>query len=229
MPTLTVLLDIAPTLNFGAEHAGVPLIAAIRLSNTGDVVITGALLHVQIAPDLAAPAPLPLPDLRPGEQVDLGPQDIRLPVGRLRGVLESEEASLVWRVLAPVEGAEPVVLAAGEQQLTVLPFNHWPGLRAPPALLACYVLPNHPAVARLLIRVRDRLGAETGDNALSGYQTRSRARVRAMVAALYRSVQSRETLKAVYEYTPKFLLAPGLDLVHQLQEHHRNRIGFLAA
>lgn len=187
-PSLTIQLDVAPTLNFGAEHAGVPLIAAIRLVNTGAMPITGAVLHLQLAPDLGPAAPIPLPDLRPGEQVNLGPPEIRLPVGHLRAVIEAEHASLVWRVDAPGD-PDPVELAAGTYPLEVLPFNHWPGLRAPPALLACYVLPNHPAVASLLVRVRDRLRAETADNALSGYQTRSRARVRAMLGALYRCVQ----------------------------------------
>lgn len=35
--------------------------------------------------------------------------------------------------------------------------------------------------------------------------------------ALYRSVQSRETLKAVYEYTPKLLLAPGVKMKTEWQ------------
>ena len=177
-------LDVAATLNFGAEHAGVPIVAAVHLVNRTLTTVSGAQLLLRIEPDLAVAAPIPLPELRPGEPVDLGPQDVRLPAGKLRAVLEAEQAQLTWSLMA--DGVE---LASGSAPLEVLPFNHWPGFRAPPGMLACYVLPNHPAVARLLVRVRDRLGAVTGDNALGGYQTRSRPRVRAMAEALYTSVQ----------------------------------------
>jgi hypothetical protein len=177
-------LDVAATLNFGAEHAGVPIVAAVHLVNRTEATVSDAQLLLRIEPELAVAAPIVLPELRPGEPVDLGPQDVRLPAGKLRAVLEAEQAQLVWSLMA--NGVE---LAAGSSPLEVLPFNHWPGFRAPPGMLACYVLPNHPAVARLLVRVRDRLGAVTGDNALGGYQTRSRVRVRAVVEALYASVQ----------------------------------------
>ncbi len=177
-------LDVAATLNFGAEHAGVPIVAAVHLINRTVATLSGAQLLLRIEPDLAVAAPIILPELRPGEPVDLGPQDVRLPAGKLRAVLEAEQAQLTWSLMA--DGVE---LVSGSSPLEVLPFNHWPGFRAPPGMLACYVLPNHPAVARLLVRVRDRLGVVTGDNALGGYQTRSRERVRAMAEALYTSVQ----------------------------------------
>ena len=177
-------LDVAATLNFGAEHAGVPIVAAVHVVNRTVATVSGAQLLLRIEPDLAVAAPIPLPELRPGEPVDLGPQDVRLPAGKLRAVLEAEQAQLMWSLM--VDGVE---LASGSAPLEVLPFNHWPGFRAPPGMLACYVLPNHPAVARLLVRVRDRLGAVTGDNALGGYQTRSRTRVRAVAEAVYASVQ----------------------------------------
>ncbi|MSP54511.1 MAG: DUF4011 domain-containing protein, partial [Myxococcales bacterium] len=177
-------LDVAATLNFGAEHAGVPIVAAVHVVNRTLATVSGAQLLLRIEPDLAVAAPIALPELRPDEPVDLGPQDVRLPAGKLRAVLEAEQAQLVWSLM--VDGVE---LAAGSAPLEVLPFNHWPGFRAPPGMLVCYVLPNHPAVAQLLVRVRDRLGAVTGDNALGGYQTRSGTRVRALAEAVYASVQ----------------------------------------
>ena len=80
-------------------------------------------------------------------------------------------------------------LAHGDGAVEVLAYNEWPGLRAPPALLATFVTPNHPVVAGVLRRVRDRLRALTGDDALDGYQSRSPERVRAMARALYATIQ----------------------------------------
>ena len=81
----------------------------------------------------------------------------------------------------------PVVRARHHRSLGL---NEWAGLRAPAALLAAFVTPNDPVIAGVLRRVRDRLRASTGDGAITGYQTRSPERVRAMVRALYETIQT---------------------------------------
>ncbi len=73
----------------------------------------------------------------------------------------------------------------GEVDVQVLPFNQWPGLRAPPALLASFITPNHAVIAQLLRRTAEKLGGP-----LDGYQTRDPDRVRAQVDALYEVIGS---------------------------------------
>lgn len=182
--TVLIEVDAAPTLNFAAEQSGVPLVSHVRIVNVGVAPEDALVLEVHLEPDLGPPFKVAVPALRGGEEADLGPLDLRLPPGRLRAVIEAERAALRWRLLRG-----DAVLAEGLHDLEILPFHQWPGLRAPPALLAAFVLPNHPVIARLLVRVRERLTAETGDNALSGYQSRAPDRVRAMVRALYGTVQ----------------------------------------
>jgi hypothetical protein len=62
-------------------------------------------------------------------------------------------------------------------------------MRAPLGLLATFVTPNHPVIPELLKDVRGVLEQATGDGALSGYQKRNKALSKAMVAALYESIQ----------------------------------------
>jgi very-short-patch-repair endonuclease/preprotein translocase subunit Sec61beta len=182
--TVLIEVDAATTLNFAAEQSGVPLVSHVRVVNVGVASEDALVLEIHLEPDLGPPFKVPVPALRGGEEADLGPLDLRLPAGRLRAVIEAERAALRWRLYRGDS-----TLTEGLHDLEILPFNQWPGLRAPPALLATFVLPNHPVIARVLFRVRERLTAEIGDNALSGYQTRSPDRVRAMVGALYRTVQ----------------------------------------
>jgi very-short-patch-repair endonuclease len=172
------------TLNFAAEQSGVPVLRQVTVHNRGSAPLAGAELVVEVAPDLVAPQRFPVAPLRGGESVELGAVDLRAAPGRLRGVVETERATLRWRV-----EHDGVDVAAGQLPIDVLPFHHWPGLSAPPSLLAAFVLPNHPVVGRILARVRPRLRAATGDDAISGYQSRDRERVLAQVRALYATLQ----------------------------------------
>lgn len=180
-----VELVSAPTLSFAMEQSGVPILKDVRLRNQGKTALSTLKLELQLVPDLADPYLVALPTLNPGEEVSLGVIDYRLPPGRLRSVTETERAQLTWRVLSDEE-----TVCSGAQDVDVLAFNHWPGSRGPEGLLASFVMPNHPAIGTVLLKVRERLAATTGDNALEGYQTRSPERVAAMVQALYEAVQA---------------------------------------
>jgi very-short-patch-repair endonuclease/preprotein translocase subunit Sec61beta len=179
-----VTLTVAPTLNFAMEQSGVPLVSGVRVENLDATALVGARLVLLLQPDLGDATVVPLPEVKGGEATELATVDLRLPPGRLRAVVEAERARLTWRL-----ETDAGTLAEGDADVDVLAYNEWPGFRAPPALLAAFVLPNHPVVGRLLARTRDHLRATTGDPSLSGYQTRSPARARAAVTALYAAVQ----------------------------------------
>lgn len=174
----------APTLNFAMEQSGVPVLTSVRVTNEGSTSIEGAELVVRIEPGIAPPLGHRVGKLRPNETIDLGALEVRADPGRLRDMIEAERGRLVWEL----RSAE-AVLAHGEGDIDVLAFNEWAGLRAPPALLATFVTPNAPVISAILLRVRERLRATTGDGGLSGYQSHSPERVRATVRALYETLQ----------------------------------------
>lgn len=181
---VSVEIELAQTLNFALEQAGVPIVSSVIIRNGASAPLECAALSIEIAPELGAAVKVPIPLVHGGDSVDLGVIDLPLPPGRLRAIAEAERAQIRWSLVAGDR-----VLVQGSKPIEVLAHNEWPGLRAPPALLAMFVTPNHPVVGLLLRGVRDRLGGLTGDNALSGYQSRSTERVAAMVAALYETLQ----------------------------------------
>lgn len=183
-PGLQVELVTAPTLSFAMEQSGVPLVRNALVRNTGTQALGATVLHLQLLPELGDEVRVSVPSLPVGEELNLGVLDLRLPPGRLRSVIEAERASLQWSLRQ-----EEQILAQGFADVEVLPYNHWPGARAPWGLLATFVTPNHPVIPELLKEVRGLLQQVTGDGALSGYQKRNPALVKAMVAALYEMVQ----------------------------------------
>lgn len=184
-PNVQVEIVVAPTLNFAMEQSGVPLVHNALIRNMGSVDLTPTVLELQLLPDLGDAVRISVPALPVTEELNLGNLDLRLPPGRLRAIVETERAQLRWALRL-----EEAVLAEGTRDIEVLPYNHWPGTRAPLGLLATFVTPNHPVIPELLKDVRGLLEQVAGDGSLSGYQKRSPALARAMVAALYESIQN---------------------------------------
>jgi hypothetical protein len=173
-----------PVLCFVMEHAGVPLIRDVIVKNRGLEVLRGGSVTLQLVPDLGDPKTVAFPELHPGEDAHLGPVDLRTPPGKLRQILEAERACIDWTFAI---GGEQKL--HGESDIQVLAYNEWPASVAP-ELLVSFVTPNHPVIMGVLRRVADALEKETGDGALSGYQSRSKARVLRSAEALHRAVQS---------------------------------------
>jgi very-short-patch-repair endonuclease len=185
LPAISLELVAAPTLNFALEQSGVPLVEEALVRNAGPAALGPSVLELQLVPELGEPVRVSVPPLPAGEELSLGIIDLNLPAGRLRSVTETERAQLNWALQH-----EDTVLAKGSVDVEILPYNHWPGARAPLGLLATFVTPNHPVIPELLKDVRALLEKAVGDGSLSGYQKRNPAHVRTQVAALYEALQA---------------------------------------
>lgn len=207
--------SLAPTLSFVAEQSGVPLVRAATVRHFGPEVLTDTELVLQLEPNLSKPHRITLPRLAPFEEHVLGTIDLRLPPGALRQVTEAERARFTWSIRRG-----ETELASGEEDVQVLPYNQWPGLQAPPALLASFVTPNHSVIAELLKGVAKRLEAATGSASLDGYQSRDPERVLAMARALYEEIAALELtyaeLPASFERRGQKVRLPDQVLAEQL-------------
>ncbi|MFT4843061.1 MAG: very-short-patch-repair endonuclease, partial [Candidatus Azotimanducaceae bacterium] len=97
--------------------------------------------------------------------------------------IERSRADLVVTVTCGEE-----LLLREVRAIDVLAYNEWPGLQDMPALLAAFVMPNHPALTPVLHAVAERLEQVTGDAALNGYQSGDASRVRAMLGAVHDAI-----------------------------------------
>ena len=98
----------------------------------------------------------------------------------LRKQSEREEGHLWIEVAADGFTAEPKPLP-----LAVLAYNEWYGISSLPEIIAAHVLPNDPAVERILGEASKLLLEKTQDGSLSGYQSGDPRRAFAQAAAIY--------------------------------------------
>ena len=133
--------------------------------------------------------------IKPHEvMLDFIPQGQRIQLNNLK--IEPELDALVnsteriqTKFSVSVSVADEEVLQE-EYDISLLPFDQWPGNNVMPQLLASFVTPNHPLLSRVNSKASQFMEKWTGSSSLDAYQTQDRNRVRLQVAAIYEALRS---------------------------------------
>ncbi len=181
---LSIDMRHAGALCYAMQQCAVRWLHALTIRNASAEPLRDARLEVTLGGGFAPPWSLRLQEVPAHGELPLAVPDLLLAADAFANAIERQRVDFTATLLAN-DGA---VLATTTAPIDVLAYNEWPGLGELPALLAAFVLPNHPALAPLLQDVAARLLAATGRASLDGYQSRDAARVRAMVAAVHEAI-----------------------------------------
>ncbi len=201
-----VEVDYDRLVYFALQQNDVPLIKALRVRNLTDAPTGPLTLRVWAEPGLASVREIPVEPLEPHASFRLGPQALPLPSNRLVNQTEREagtlwvevkETALATDLEGDASATETEVVLRSPRPLEVLAYGEWPGPRSLPEILAAFVLPNHPAVARVLSAAGRHLGERTQDPSLDGYQRGDPARVRQAARAIYEALVDLDLAYAV--------------------------------
>lgn len=184
-PRMKIEIELDPRVNLAAQQNSVPIIHGLTLTNTSEEDLEGLEIRIAAEPSVADDWNLRLAGLRAGATHTVSPIDLRLSPG----YLSAQAERLSGRLEVCVVGDDGV-LALESRDIEVLAANQWQGAGTLPQLLAAWVTPNHPALVPVLKAASTRLGADTGDPSLSGYQTRDPQRVAQIAQAIYLAVQA---------------------------------------
>lgn len=182
-PSLAIDLDVTKRITYAAQQNGLPLLHRLRLTNSGENDFKDFTLRVRGEPDFCVDWTRPVDRLRAGHELTIEDIDLRLSPSFLVNLTEAVRGRLWVEV---VSGEEVLHRAVSDVEL--LAYDEWPGAACPPEILAAFVMPNHPAIERVLIVASDLLGKATGQSSLEGYQQEDPKRVWAIANAIYRAV-----------------------------------------
>ncbi len=173
-----------PLVNYALHHNGVPAIRSIVLENRSGEDIENAEVRITATPDFALPYIGQAERISAGRSVTLKRPKLLLNADFLAGVTERIAGTLTVEVRG-----DNAVLAVEHVEMAVEAFEQWHGLRLYPEMLASFVTPNHPALAPVIARATEYLGAWTGDTSMDAYQTQDRDRVLRQAAALFTALK----------------------------------------
>ncbi len=185
--TVTCELLHDQTVNYAVQQNHVPIIKRLRVTNTSTTPLTRCQVTVTSAPAFALPFTTTVDLLPPGEAVDLKSIDLQLSGEFLAGLTERLAGTLTVTV---THGSE--TLAITHSPIDMLAFDEWNGTQTLPEIIAAFVTPNHPEVARLVRQVAAQLQTWRNDPSLCGYQRKDPKDVHQQLAAIYAVLQAQD-------------------------------------
>lgn len=185
-PSLGIIAEHARCVNFALQQNGFRFIRRIALVNRGPIDLEEVTVRADLARGVAREWEGRIARIAAGTTYNLLDVNIALAPELLARQTEREAVDLHIEV-----SARGLPLAQHTSSLDVLAATEWAGGNEFPEILAAFITPNHPAIDTLLGEAARLLGQWTGDGAISGYQSRSPARARAIVAALYSAMAAR--------------------------------------
>jgi len=179
-----IRVELDPRINFAMQQNDVPVVQTVHIDNTGDTPLHDLEFTITAEPAFAEPWRARIEAIPEGQTYNLRVEDFRLSPRYLGELTERVHGHLRFELRSQEE-----TLAEVGHAVSLLAKDEWNGLRSLPEILAAFVLPNHPVVARVLRRAADILGDWSGDPSLSGYQTGKSARTYEMAGAIYTALQ----------------------------------------
>ncbi len=183
---LAVELTALESLNFALVHNSVPLVRALSFTNTGSRELRALEVTLELA-HYAAPWHGNITSLEPGATHHFDELVLKYDEARLLNAAERDRATLTVRVEHALDSGQRTLVLEQSESVSILAYNEW-RRDSEPQMLASFVLPNHPAVQRVLGQAREHLARTTGNPAMEGYQSKDPSRVRAIAQAVYESV-----------------------------------------
>ncbi len=181
-----VHIELARRISFATHQCDIPVVAALIVQNHGDAPAEGLTLHLAAQPPVFAARSWTIDRLDAGAEIRIRDRRVDL----AGGLLDSLTERMRTDVTLELRQAD-AVLAGQTQVIDALARNEWGGAQVMPELLAAFIMPNDPAVARLLKDASRALEGRGSSGALDGYQQRSRMRVWELVAAVWAAVCAR--------------------------------------
>ncbi|MEI6541732.1 MAG: DUF4011 domain-containing protein, partial [Planctomycetota bacterium] len=138
---------------------------------------------MQIQPAFARPRRWQIDRISPGTELAIADRNIELDAAYLNGLNEAErgQVQLLLR-------CGDYIIANQSHEIRILARDEWGGFGSMSELLAAFVMPNDPAVAKIMKTAGEALTAHGHSSALDGYQSRDPRRAFMLTAAIWSAI-----------------------------------------
>ena len=178
-----LVADIAGSFTYASYQNAIPVVRGIRIENADGRHHENIRLELASSPAFLRAKSWTIDRLAPGDSLSISDRKIELDAGYLAGLNEAERGEITLR------------LAAGDQLLDeqrvpvrLLARDEWGGVADMAQLLPAFVMPNDPAVGRILRSAADRLAEHGHPSGLDGYQSGDPQRAYMLTAAIYSAI-----------------------------------------
>jgi hypothetical protein len=162
---IRIQATLSPRLNLAFHQNAVPFLCELSILNETETPVHDIEITLASDPPFLKTRSWRIETIGPGQNYNLTDLDVAID-GPLLGRLTEAERAQATLVLKS-QGAEIHRL---EQPVELLARNQWGGIGHVPEMIAAFVLPNDPAVERILKKAAEVLRKHDKNPALNGYE-----------------------------------------------------------
>lgn len=188
-----IIANVCSCISFAAWHNSVPFLKTLSVANDSTESFENLTLRMESDSGCFRAKEWALGRVLPGDDIVINDRLVELNSEYLDGLNESEKSTIKFSLRSREadlgeSGGEEFNIAEHVAEIRLLARNEWGGINADGELLAAFVLPNDPAIAKILkaaAKVLERHGHST---ALDGYQSGDPQRAYLLVESVWNAI-----------------------------------------
>ena len=137
--------NVTMAINFAMQQNYVPIIRSILVNNQTEKKYENLTLKVRFDPDFAKEYTYSIAGIEPGQMVEISPVLIKLRTEYLFSLTEKIVGTITMELYCDGE-----LLASYDKEIELLAYDQWSGLFLMPEIIAAFVTPNHPLIAKVI-------------------------------------------------------------------------------
>jgi hypothetical protein len=181
--------EITKVINFALQQNRIPVIQQISIINNSAMSLEDVSLHIKCDPDFAVPFVKPIQIIPANQRFIVRDINFILRADFLAALTERITGSLTIELRSNSD-----IITEISYEIIALAYDEWNGAQCYPELIAAFVMPNHPEVAKINVLASSLLKEWTGDPSLDGYQRKDLNRVKQQAAAVYGAFQKQHII-----------------------------------
>jgi Protein of unknown function (DUF4011) len=184
--SVEIVLDIAESLNYACWQNSIPFLRSLKIRNGTQQSWSDLRLELESVPPVARRKVWAIDRLGPGDELAVTDKAVDLDPDYLVNLDEAERSRVTVKLKAGEE-----LIAEIETEARLLARDEWGGFGSMASLLAAFVMPNDPAVSKILKDAAKVLGDHGHATALDGYQSEDPRRAYMLVASIWSAIAAR--------------------------------------
>lgn len=182
--TVVIKAAISEKIGFASHQNAASVVREIIVQSPNEAAVENCKLVLRADPPFLSEKIWRLDRILPHSEIVISDRDIHLNGTLLSGLTEALTAS-VTLCLQNAQGEE---LAVVNHDVELLAHNEWGGVGSMAELLPAFVMPNDPAVDRVIKAASDCLRRMGKPDGIDGYSSKERTRVWQLAAAIWSAV-----------------------------------------
>jgi very-short-patch-repair endonuclease len=181
--SVSIVAEIAPSFTYASFQNAIPVLRSIRIDNPTLDNLEGCVLELSANPAFFRPKTWTIDRLMAGDLLTLTDRKVDLDAGYLAGLNEAERGTVALQLKSRDE-----LLAELVVPVRLLARDEWGGTDDMAQLLPAFVMPNDPAISKILRAAADSLASHGHPSGMDGYQSGDPRRAYMILAGIYAAV-----------------------------------------